>query len=194
MAQTAISMGAALRWPDQDAAPARSIITGALGGGPASRLWRAVRERLGATYGAYAWMQPLGENAWRFTMQSAVEHGAAPRALAAMRAEYARLREEGLSEAEIAPIRARLIAGQSDTLTRAAPAAGAIRAALLAGRPADAPLRAADDIAALDAGRINAIIRTRLPERLTTIIVSPTVEGFQADCVVAADQPTEVCD
>ena len=192
--QAVLSMGAALRWPDREAPEARAIISGALGGGPGSRLWIAVREKLGVSYGAYAFMAPLGQDLYRLTLQSSVAPASAALALATMRAEYDRLRAGGLAEAEIAPIRKRLAAGQADAMGVATSAAATIRGALIAGREASAPLRYGRDIAALDAARINALIAERLPERLTTIVVAPSAEGIAADCVVGPGQDFSVCE
>lgn len=192
--QAVIAMGAIVGWAEADGAGARPIVTGALGGGPGSRLWIALRERLGVTYGASAFMAPLAEGLYRLTLQSAVAPQAAGAALATMRGEYDRLRAEGLAEAEIAPIRKRLIAGQADAMTGAASAARGVRAALIAGRDAAAPLRYAEEIGRLDATRINALIRDRLPDKLTTIVVAPSPEGIAADCVVGPEQDFSVCE
>lgn len=192
--QAVLSMGAALRWPDREAPEARAIISGALGGGPGSRLWIAVRERLGVSYGARSFMAPLGQDLYRLTLQSSVAPQAVAQALATMRAEYDRLRAEGLAEAEIAPIRKKLIAGQADAMGVAGSAAATIRGALIAGRDAGAALRYGREVAALDAARIRTLIAERFPERLTTIIVAPAAEGVVADCVVAPTEDFSVCE
>ncbi|MBK9082449.1 MAG: insulinase family protein [Rhizobiales bacterium] len=183
--QTVIAMGAAIVWPAEEW-PARLAAAQALGGGPGARLWRAVRDGLGAGYGAYAWTQPLTEGVWRFTLQASVAPDSGVATLAAMRREYALLRMRGVEEAELGPIRARLAAREAEAMDRAGTAATAIRAALAQGRSADAPARAVEALAALTADRLNAILATRMPETPTTIVVAPSAEGFQADCVVVS--------
>ncbi len=79
---------------------ALSIITNAFGGGMSSRLFQRIREELGLAYAIYAYQQ-----LYRAAGVSAVYIGTQPstadQAEAAIRAEYALLGREGLSEEDV---------------------------------------------------------------------------------------------
>jgi len=185
--QSVILAGGPVRWASSgpDGA-ARAMAMSALGGGFRSRLFVAIRERLGAAYGASAGVAPLAGPQGVFAMEAAVANDRVGAALAAMRSEYAAFRERGVTADEIEPMKRRMLNSWADTMRRSGSAASAIRAALLNGLPPDSPDRQAGWVRRQTAETVNALIRERLPEALTTIVVTPKAEGLDADCVIAS--------
>jgi predicted Zn-dependent peptidase len=80
---------------------ALSIITNTFGGGMSSRLFQRIREELGLAYSVYAYQQ-FFQSAGVAGVYVGTHPDTAGQAVAAVRAEYARLAEEGLSEEELA--------------------------------------------------------------------------------------------
>lgn len=185
--QSVILAGGGIRWPT--AGPegvSRGIATAVLGGGSRSRLFAAIRERLGAAYGASASVTAVLGPQGIFAMDAAVSNDKVGVALAAMRNEYELFRERGVTAEELEPIKRRLLNALPEAMRRAGSAASTIRGALLNGSPFDAPDRQALWVRAQTPERVNALIRERLPERLTTIVVTPSAAGLGADCVIAS--------
>lgn len=81
------------------------IINTALGsGGFQSRLMDEVREKRGLTYGVYSYLYPL-DHAALYLGQVASANGRIAEAIEVIRAEWARMAREGLSEAELAAVK-----------------------------------------------------------------------------------------
>jgi predicted Zn-dependent peptidase len=80
---------------------ALSIITNVFGGGMSSRLFQRVREELGLAYGVYAYQQFL-QSAGIAGVYVGTQPATAEQAEAAIRAEYALLARDALSEEELA--------------------------------------------------------------------------------------------
>ena len=74
------------------------------GGGFTSRLYREVRERRGLAYGVYSYLAPL-DRAGLYLGGVATRNERAAEALAVVRAEFARMRDEGVSADELADAR-----------------------------------------------------------------------------------------
>jgi zinc protease len=193
--QTILLVGGPLNWAAGGAeGHSRAIGFSAFGsGGAGSRLFVAVREKLGAAYGASAGITPILGRQGIFAMQAAVSHDKAAPALAAMREEYRKFRETGVTQIEIDPIKRRMIAGLPDTMRRAGSAASTIRTGLQNGLPFDAADGQAASINAQTVEGINTLIRERLPETLATVIVAPSAEGLGADCVIKGLEELERC-
>jgi len=185
--QSVILAGGPLRWAagGSDGA-ARAMALSVLGGGNRSRLFVAIRERLGAAYGASAGVTPLLGPQGVFAMEAAVANDRVGSALAAMRAEYAAFRERGVTGDEIEPIKRRMLNSWAETMRRSGSAAAAIRAGILNGLPLDAVDRQAGWIRRQTPEAVSAMIRERMPDALTTIVVTPKAEGLGADCVIAS--------
>src|SRR5262249_24460239 len=92
----------------------------ALSGGFYSRLYRAVRERLGAAYGVSAILQAVDLDLRLLLIQNAVANDKARDALAAIRAEYARLMADGLTAEEVDPLRRKFATRVSEQVRSAA--------------------------------------------------------------------------
>ena len=99
VSQTSLVLGAgsSLVWADELDMPLSSIALNAFAVGPSSRLFRTVRDELGASYGSTAALPMLGGAARYLVISSSVDPASAPRALAVIRAEYERFRREGLT-------------------------------------------------------------------------------------------------
>lgn len=158
------------------------------------RLFKAVREKLGAAYGASARLSAIGPDALFFSVSAAVEHEKATDALAAIRAELARFLAEGITQAELDPQKEKLISDTRQSMRRAPYVARLLRNAMLENLPADHVETTEKRIAAITLDHANKAIREKLGGTpLATIIVAPAVEAFNADCIVKAAAEAETC-
>ncbi|HXE58169.1 MAG TPA: pitrilysin family protein [Gemmatimonadales bacterium] len=80
---------------------ALAILTNTFGGGMSSRLFQRVREELGLAYAVYAYQQYF-QSAGVVGVYVGTQPATADRAAEAIRAEYATLARDGLSESELA--------------------------------------------------------------------------------------------
>jgi len=152
---------------------ALSIVTNAFGGGMSSRLFQRIREELGLAYAIYAYQQ-----LYRAAGVSAVYIGTQPstadQAEAAIRAEYALLARDGLSEEDVGLGRQQL-KGQV-MLALESPVSRMNRLATLAlhgedYRPLDAILAEIDAVSRAD---ITAITNEFFdPDRQTVVRLGP---------------------
>ncbi len=192
--QSVIVAGGPVRWGSGGAeGAARAMALSVLGGGNRSRLFVAVRERLGAAYGASAGISQIAGANGVLAMESSVANEKVGEALAAMRQEYATFREGGVKPDEIEPIKRRMANSFAETMRRPGSAAGAIRGALLNGLPPDSPDRQVGWIRRQNVESVNALIRERLPDALTVIVVTPKAEGLGADCVIGGLDELQRC-
>jgi zinc protease len=79
------------------------------------RIFRALRERLGASYGVQAFLRHFHDSAKAMMIVSSVDSKKASDAISAIRSEYSRLRTDGLTDAEIAPLKNKQVASMDDT-------------------------------------------------------------------------------
>ncbi len=194
VAQSAILAGGSVLWGGSGAeGVSRGLAMSVLGGGARSRLFIAVREKLGAAYGASAGISPILGRDGIFSMEAAVANDKVAVALAAMRAEYALFREKGVTADEIDPIKRRMVSGFPESMRRSGSASGLIRGAIQNGLPFDAPDRQIGWINAHTADGINAMLRERLPDKLMVVIVAPSAEGLGADCVIKQLDELKTC-
>ncbi|MET0744254.1 MAG: insulinase family protein [Microvirga sp.] len=195
--QTTLVLGAGstLVWADERDQPLSAIALDAFASGPTSRLFRAVRDELGASYGSTAALPMIGGAARYLVISSAVDPASTARALAVIRSEYDRFRRDGLTPMEFETARARFVNGLEEQARRAGPASALLRDLLRQGR------NAAEGPAVLEHLRhrvtredVNAHVRERWPELpLTTVIVAPSAKELVADCVVGRDEQPERC-
>jgi zinc protease len=194
VAQSAILAGGPVTWSNGGAEGiSRSLAISVLGGGSRSRLFIAIREKLGAAYGASASISAILGREGIFGMEAAVANDKVAAALAAMRSEYAAFREKGVTADEIDPIKRRMVSSFPETMRRAGSASSTIRGAIQNGLPFDAPDRQTGWINGQTVDGINALIRERLPEKLTVIVVAPTAAGLGADCVIKSLDELKTC-
>ena len=95
------------------------LAVAAFGGSPSARLWRAVRERLGAAYGISAGLQSVDLDTLALFIRTAVANDKAKDALAAIREEYARFVTDGMTDGELEPLKSIFVRNQRERLRRA---------------------------------------------------------------------------
>lgn len=192
--QTQLRIGAPVNWSSRgEEGMARGLASSILGGGSQSRLFRAIRERLGAAYGASSGFETLSPEIGLFSMQAAVQHEKALDALAAFRTEYDEFRANGVMDDDVNPIKLRWQAGFRQSMRNTGSAIGALVSSYTSGNGIDAPNRYAARLASIDAAGINRRITERMPEKLATIIVAPKDIGFNADCTVRTVKEAVAC-
>ncbi len=196
--QSIILAGNATRWNGGTEGQSRAIAMTILGGGSSSRLYVAIRERLGAAYGAQSGISAMLAGHFRLSMQASVANEKVGPALAAMHAEYARFLRDGVTEGEVAPIKTRMLTSQAETMRRPGSAASAIRSAITLGMPFDAPDSYAERLGQISAADINALIREKLHASLLTVIVTPSASvlegsGIKPDCIITSVDDLKTC-
>ncbi len=184
LAQSYILAGGPTGWIDRNDNPARNLAMTILGSGFESRLFKAVREELGAAYGSGAYVSFLFPRTAYFAMNAAVDNSKVGPALAAMRREYEKFRLEGVTEKELAGQRTRALTGFRTAMSRSGSAASILINSVVAELRATVPNDFERKVAAVVPERLNATLREQLPEKLTIVVVTPSAEGLQADCVI----------
>jgi zinc protease len=194
-AQTAIIAGGPSTWVSEPDTLPGSVAVRALGSGFGSRLTKAVREGLGATYGIRAGFQQVHPKAFTMVISTAVDSTKAAAALAAIRKEYATFRADGVTDAEVTPIKTKLISEAQEQMRRSPSVAQRLRELTLAGFPIDYLTTYEAQVQALTVATVNEGIRTRFPtEPLTVVMVAPSAEGLGADCVIKAPEEISRCE
>ena len=119
MVQTIIAAGGPMALAVTPDLARTQLAVAALGGNPSARLWKAVRERLGAAYGVSTSLQPVALETRTLVIRTAVANEKAKRALAAIREEYARLIAEGVTDEELEALKRLFVTSHRDRLRRA---------------------------------------------------------------------------
>lgn len=167
----------------------------ALGGGVSGRLFKAVRDRLGAAYNIGAALVAVGPKTRVVGIRTVVANDKAKDAVAAIRDEYARFIMEGLTEAEIDPLKSMFVSRHGERIRRAPSLASAVLGSLLSELPDDALATFEARVRGIDRAAVNDDIRTRLPKPpLTFVVIAPSAEGFGADCVIKAADEIARCE
>jgi zinc protease len=192
--QTQLRLGTPVLWNSYgEEGMARSLATSILGGGSQSRLFAAIRDRLGAAYGASAGFETRSPELGIFSMQASVQHEKALDALAAFHSEYAEFRAKGVKDDEVNPIKLRWQAGFRQSMRNPNSAISGLVNGYTSGEGINTPNRYAAQLASIDAAGINRRITVRMPEKLATIIVAPKDIGFNADCTVRTVKEAVAC-
>ena len=87
-----------------------------LGSGVSSRLWRAVREKLGAAYGISGSMQSVDLHTRLLTIRTAVANDKAAGGIGAIREEYRHILADGITDAEIDPLKRAAVTGHRERM------------------------------------------------------------------------------
>ncbi len=152
---------------------AMSILTNIFGGGMSSRLFQRIREELGLAYGIYAYQQFL-QAAGVAGVYIGTQPRTADQAVEAIRAEYRRLSNEGLSEVELGEGRQQLRGQVMLSLEAPVSRMNRLATAVMHGesyRPLDATLA---EIAAVTREDVNALAAEFFPpERQTVVRLGP---------------------
>jgi zinc protease len=165
-----------------------------LGGGPSGRLWRAVRERLGAAYGISTSLQAVDLDTRTLFIRTVVANDKAKGALAAIRDEYARFIAEGVAEEELAPLQRVFVTNHRDRLRRAQAVAGNLLTQALHDYPDDYLATYERRVGSYGRAAIDADVRTRFPKPpLTMVVVTPSSDGLVADCLIKSPEELARC-
>jgi predicted Zn-dependent peptidase len=197
VSQTSLVLGAGsgFLWADERDQPLNSVALNAFAAGPSSRLFRVVRDELGAAYGITAELPMLAGAARYLVISTSVDPTSAPKALHVIRSEYDRFRQNGLTAAEFEAARARTVNGLEEGARRASAAASLLHGLLRQDRSATEAQGVLERLRKrLTREEVNARLLERWPAPpLTTIIVAPSGDGFAADCVVRRSEEPERC-
>lgn len=155
--------------PDYYAASVLNHILGA--GGFDSRLMQVIREDRGLAYGAYSYMVPMADQGLFFA-GTATANATAEEALALLRSELVRMRNEGPGEAELEGAKSALIGSFPLRMTSNRAIAGLLTGIQYRGLGMDFPDRYAAEIAAVDAEAVARVARRILdPDAMLTVVV-----------------------
>ena len=184
MALVTLAFGAPLDAPELDA----GLL--ALAGGYGSRLFERVREEMGASYGIGAGGLVLTPERVLVTVGGAVPPERAGEVVSLVREELARLRSEGITEAELGAAREARAADEAAMLSDPGTLTGMLAEALARGEEADpAALERAD---ALTLEGVRAALAAIIPAEIPAVVVTPDPDAAGAGCVV--DVPEDAAD
>ncbi len=143
------------------------------GSGLGTRLMQSLREREGITYGVYSYFYPvLGERPWMVSLQTAPE--AVDRAIAAVLAEIARIRDGGVTAEELTQAKASAIGSLALSMEDQIGMALVYRDAELFNLGLDFPRRFPADVGAVTLEQVQAAARKYIhPDRLIQVVVTP---------------------
>lgn len=158
------------------------------------RLFKVIREELGASYGVSAgFSRPLPDT-YLFSLAAAVAHDKAPAALAAMRSELKRLVASGITSEELEPEKTKLLTRIKEGFRKSHRVSGWLLRAMVANRPKDTVETSLARVRTVTVEQVNAALRERIGGRkVLTVIVTPSAAGFTADCVIKAPREAETC-
>ncbi len=158
------------------------------------RLFKAVREKLGASYGASAQLLSPVETPYILSLSAAVAHEKGVEALAAMRAEFAAMIDKGITADELSAEQSKLTSELQEAFRRPSSIASLLRNAQLTGRPADHVATALQRVAALSVETVNAAILANLKGKsFVTVVVTPQASGFTSDCAITQVEEAARC-
>jgi zinc protease len=193
--QTAVAAGGPMLLAVTPDSARTQLAVAALGGGSSSRLWLAVRERLGAAYGISAALRPIDLQTRALFIRTLVAHDKAQPALAAIRGEYARFVADGMTDGELDALKAIFVRNHRERLRRAPSLAASLLNAALHDFPDDYLASYEQRIRGYVRMAIAADARSRFPAPpLTTVVVAPSADEFSADCVIKSPDDLARCD
>lgn len=171
------------------------LATARLGGSSQGRLFRVLREKLGATYGVSAGLDQMMLGQFAFAIRTSVAHDKAAAVIAEINREYDRWRAEGVTEAELQAVKSQSASAWGENMKQPGTVASMAAFAEIVGL-GDATfdsLAAARQAATRD--DINAYIRAHFPKGpLGFVIIAPKADGLGADCVIKALDEAARCD
>jgi zinc protease len=154
-----------------------------------TRLFKAVREKMGASYGASAQLlSPLPEP-YLFSYSTSVAHDKGKEALAAINSEFTTLVTKGITAEELEAEKSKITSELLETFRRPLSVASLVRNAQITGRPADHVATSLQRVAVLTPEKVNAAITAHLGSRpMATIIVAPDESKFEGCVITSPDQ------
>lgn len=148
-----------------------TVLNRLLGGGFTSRINTNLRERRGFTYGANTILSAL-QNAGTFYAASSVRTNATDSALAEVMHEFRRVAEEPVPPAELQAAISNLVASFPASVQSVQELAGRLQTLLIYGMPLDYYNSYRERLAAVTAGELQELARTRLdPPNVTMVVV-----------------------
>ncbi len=173
---------------------ARSIGVGVLSeGSGTSRLFIALREKLGATYGASASTKQIDGRTSLLQISASVANGKVQDVVSTIRQEYTRLRLDGITPQELSNMVTTRKTSISSVMRRAN-AASFILDNMLDGRPFDFANRYNEIVDNTNTEQVNNVINDRLPrDPLSFLIITPNANGIKADCIIKSETELSKC-
>jgi zinc protease len=164
--------------PDWYAAVVMNHVLG--GGGQQSRLFAEVRERRGLAYGVSTALRTY-KRAALLVVSTASANERVAEAMRVIRAEFTRLRTEGVTEQELADAKTYLNGALALSLDSSGSIAGLMQSLQIDGLPADHMVKRAALIGAVKLEDVRRVARRLLrDEAMTTVVVGKPV-GITAD-------------
>lgn len=170
-----------------------SMAVARLGGGSQGRLHAALRDRLGATYGVSVSIDSFSWMVHGVSLRTAVSPELAADALRALREEYARWWQEGVSEAEFAATRSSMIGNRRASRLQPGTVAINVINGIARGAPVDYYTAYDREVESITREEVNAYIKARFPKELGFIVVAPSAAGLGADCVIQRLEEAATC-
>jgi predicted Zn-dependent peptidase len=193
--QTAIAVGGPMVLPVGADLVRTRLALSALGGGSSGRLWKAVREKLGAAYGISTSLQPFDLDARALLIAAAVANDQAGNVLAAIRGEYAHFLAGGITAEELERLQRTFIASHREGRGRAGSVAGNVLAQALRDLPDDDLATYESRVRGYDLGAVTADVRSAFPKLpLSIVVVAPSAEGLAADCIIKSSAELARCE
>lgn len=177
--QTLIAVSAPAPSGDDADGIAADLLSDVLGSGPTSRLFRALREAKGLTYGIEAVIQPSDQGGL-LLISTSVPNDKAAEVLDVIGAELDRLAEAGVPAEELADLRARRRAAHGADLTGSAVIAGEMIFDQLRHRAPDDFAHWPDRVDGVDKARIDAVARRWFAASRATIALVGQPLGLDA--------------
>lgn len=173
---------------------ARSIGVGVLSeGSGTSRLFVALREKLGATYGASASTQQIDGRTSLLQISASVANDKVQDVMSTIRQEYTHLRKDGITVQELENMVTKRKTYIASTMRRAN-AAVFMLDNMLDGRPFDFANRYNEIVDNINIEQVNNVINDRLPHNpLSFLIITPSANGIKADCVIKSEAELAKC-
>jgi zinc protease len=193
--QTAIAVGGPIPVATTPDLARIQLGVAALGGGSSARLWRAVRERLGAAYGISAGLNSIAPDTRALSIRAAVANDKAKDVLAAIGEEYGRFVADGATDSEIEALKAIFVRNHRERLRRASSLAASLLTLALNDFPDDYLATYEQWLRGYQRTAIATDISALFPSQpLTTVVIAPSAEGFSADCVIKSPDELARCE
>ncbi len=171
--QTEIRVGHAGVARDSEHLPGLEVLSAILGGGPASRLARSVRQAAGLTYHIRSRFMARRRGG-TFVVETSVPSEATGTALAAIRREIERLRDELVPAADVEQTKRALFGAELRRFEELIGTGAALGPEALHGDPVHHLERRRQAIAAVEQQGLRELARRYLnPERLVEVVVGP---------------------
>lgn len=159
---------------------AAQLLVQILGGGMQSRLFTEVREKRGLAYTVSASLR-TSDKAGVLTISTGSANERVAEALEVIRAELKRMRDDGVTDDELADAKTYLTGALALSLDSSGAIAGLLHSLLVDHLPRDILDRRADLIAAVTRDDVRRVARRLLdPDRMTTVVVGKPV-GLAGD-------------